>query len=490
MDAPTLSAIPAATAPPAPAARRAHALDALRGLAILMMVLSGVVPSQLPAWMHHAQTPPPTKAFDPSVPGITWVDLVFPFFLFALGAAIPLALSRRLDRGASVWRVVLGTLQRFLLLGLFGVYVAQIRPFAVSSYPLGPGDWVRGLVAFALLFPILMRLPERWPKWQYYGVRVAGWLGAAALMWTLRLPDGVGFSLGRSDIIIMILANVMVGATLVWLLTRNSWLMRLGALGLLMAVRLTTATGGESWVKAIWTWKPPYLDWLWVTGYWSYLFLAIPGAIAGDMLLRWMRDGDENGAAPGWTHPRMAAVATAAFAATPLLLWGLLGRHIGVTVAGSALLSALLIALTRGPQTATERLLNGFARWGAYWLMLGLVFEPYEGGIKKDPATMSYYFVCAGLALFFLITFTVVHDVFQRRRSLALLVGAGQNPMIAYVGLSNLVQPVLFLTGINPLINRFTEGRPMAQFAHGAAATLLLAVAVYGFSRARVFWRT
>lgn len=32
-------------------------------------------------WMFHAQTPPPTYAFNPDVPGITWVDLVFPFFL-------------------------------------------------------------------------------------------------------------------------------------------------------------------------------------------------------------------------------------------------------------------------------------------------------------------------------------------------------------------------------------------------------------------------
>lgn len=29
--------------------------------------------------MSHAQTPPPDHIFNPEIPGITWVDLVFPF---------------------------------------------------------------------------------------------------------------------------------------------------------------------------------------------------------------------------------------------------------------------------------------------------------------------------------------------------------------------------------------------------------------------------
>lgn len=43
---------------------RFEALDALRGLAILMMVLSGTIPfdGALPGWMYHAQLPPPDHA--------------------------------------------------------------------------------------------------------------------------------------------------------------------------------------------------------------------------------------------------------------------------------------------------------------------------------------------------------------------------------------------------------------------------------------------
>ncbi|WP_286725644.1 DUF5009 domain-containing protein [Alistipes sp. UBA1686] len=80
---------------------RAYAVDILRGLAIVGMVLSGYIAwnPDLPAWLFHAQLPPPSFVFDASVAGITWVDLVFPFFLFSMGAAFPLSLGRRLNRG-------------------------------------------------------------------------------------------------------------------------------------------------------------------------------------------------------------------------------------------------------------------------------------------------------------------------------------------------------------------------------------------------------
>ncbi|MGB9692553.1 MAG: DUF5009 domain-containing protein, partial [Candidatus Sumerlaeaceae bacterium] len=49
---------------------RFAALDALRGFAILTMVLSGTIPEGiLPSWMYHCQVPPPDHKFNPSIPG-------------------------------------------------------------------------------------------------------------------------------------------------------------------------------------------------------------------------------------------------------------------------------------------------------------------------------------------------------------------------------------------------------------------------------------
>ena len=88
---------------------RVYSIDALRGLAIIGMVLCSAIGfnSGLPAWMFHAQTPPPTYEFNPSIAGLTWVDLVFPFFIFSMGAAFPFAMRRRLDSGMRPWKMML-----------------------------------------------------------------------------------------------------------------------------------------------------------------------------------------------------------------------------------------------------------------------------------------------------------------------------------------------------------------------------------------------
>ena len=41
---------------------------------------------------------------------------------------------------------------------------------------------------------------------------------------------------------------------------------------------------------------------------------------------------------------------------------------------------------------STERLLKGLFGWAVFWLILGLCFEPYEGGIKKDKCADSIRF--------------------------------------------------------------------------------------------------
>ncbi len=84
--------------------KRISSIDILRGIAIIGMIFCANIGfnSGLPAWMFHAQTPPPTYAFDPAAAGLTWVDLVFPFFLFSMGAAFPLAMRKKFENGAGI----------------------------------------------------------------------------------------------------------------------------------------------------------------------------------------------------------------------------------------------------------------------------------------------------------------------------------------------------------------------------------------------------
>jgi predicted acyltransferase len=475
--------------------RRAFALDALRGLAILGMILSGQLPfgeKALPAWMYHAQVPPPEHKWVATLPGITWVDLVFPFFLFALGAAIPLALTRRLERGEPKWKVALFIAERGLLLAFFALYVEAIRPYVISEHP-SIATWLTGLLGFALLFPVLTRFPNSWPVGWRWGIRVGGWVGALTLLASLHYPNGKGFSLDRSDIIIVVLANMAVFGSLLWWLTRTKLLLRLGVLGVLVAIRLSNMPHPiEGWVSDIWRWSP--VPWIYRLYYLQYLFIVVPGTITGDLLLRWLRrDADRNEATRAgrepWSPLRFGAIAALMLCMMILLVAGLKARWLVPTTLITFVLCAAGWWLMSKPATATERFFHALFNWAICWLVLGLFFEPYEGGIKKDKATMSYYFVTAGCAICLLIAFSILIDVLRRKRWAQLLIENGQNPMIAYAGINNLIIPVLALIGADKLLSALAT-TPWLGFVRGAIITLLLALSVSVFTKCRVFWRT
>ena len=108
--------------------QRLESLDALRGVAILTMVLSGSIAfgGVLPGWMYHAQVPPPAHAFDPLRPGITWVDLVFPFFLFSMGAAFPQVIRQPATR-QTFPNLFWAAFRRFGLLLFFALFTQHFK---------------------------------------------------------------------------------------------------------------------------------------------------------------------------------------------------------------------------------------------------------------------------------------------------------------------------------------------------------------------------
>ncbi len=468
---------------------RALALDALRGVAILAMLLSGQLPfggNSLPAWMYHAQSPPPAHQWIGTLPGITWVDLVFPVFLFSLGASIPLALSRRMDRCDSVWRCGLGIVERGFLLGFFALFVQAIRPYTLSSHPTA-AVWLRALAGFLLLFPILSRLPPGWSLPLRLLIRIGGWLGAALFLALATYPDGSGFKLTRSDIIIVVLANMSVFGAVVWMLTRRQWLPRAGVLGILLAVRVSNMPQPvEGWVHDLWKFSPA--PWIYQLYYLQYLCIVIPGTFAGDLLLDWLQ-----GPAPSTVVAEGArksfATALVMFSFVPLLLWGLQTRCLLPVTLLCLLLCGVGLWLLSRPSNPAELLHRRLFLWALYWLVLGLFFEPYEGGIKKDRATVSYYFVTSGLALCLLIGFSIVVSACRKARWLGLLIENGQNPMIAYAGINNFITPLLGLTGVNTVLAQWAT-TPWLGFWRALMVTLLMAATVGYLTRRRVFWRT
>ena len=312
----------------ATSSNRALALDALRGLAILAMLLSGQMPFNehaLPSWMYHAQEPPPHFEWIGTLPGISWVDLVFPFFLFAMGAAFPLALSRRMENKTPPWKLGLFILERGFLLGFFALFVMAIRPSTINNHPT-TAIWFLALLGFLILFPILTRLPAAWPRFVKFSIRAAGWLAAILFFAFVKYPDGSGFSLGRSDIIIIVLTNMAVFGSLVWMLTRENLLLRIGVIGLMFAIRMSNLPAPtDGWVHDLWKWSP--LPWIYQLYYLQYLCIVIPGTIAGDLILRWTRrDAAENSPARSWPLAQYVSIFITLLTLLLVVLIGLKAR--------------------------------------------------------------------------------------------------------------------------------------------------------------------
>jgi heparan-alpha-glucosaminide N-acetyltransferase len=102
---------------------RITSIDALRGLIMFTMIfvndIAGVSHEIVPWWMRH---------FPGDENGMTFVDLVFPAFLFIVGMSIPLALGRRLDKGEPAWRTVLHVVARTLSLLFIGILMVNETP--------------------------------------------------------------------------------------------------------------------------------------------------------------------------------------------------------------------------------------------------------------------------------------------------------------------------------------------------------------------------
>lgn len=304
---------------------RFEALDALRGLAILMMVFSANIPFEgaLPGWMYHAQVPPPLHQFQPDLPGITWVDLVFPFFLFCMGAAIPFSFGGKIEKGYRGRLMGRDLLIRFGGLALFAIVSQHARPW-VMNVDEG-AQWPLALLAMIGMVLLFASPSSGWWSRHRQLMRIIGLLILIALFGALHYFDRVTFRLQRFDIIIMVLANNALAGALLYLLHRKYKQTLWISFALLCAFFLS-GRAGDNWIAALYHYSP--LPWLLS---WNYL---------------------------------------------------------------------------------------------------------------------KYLLVTAGLALFALFAFTILIDLLKCGRGLFLLSGSGKNAMLAYIAGSNLILPLLHLTGI------------------------------------------
>lgn len=102
----------------------------------------------LPWWTYHM---PSGKN------GMTYVDVVFPAFLFIVGLSIPLAVRKRLEHGDSMPRLWAHILMRSVSLVVLGLVLANAEGADAAAIGLRPGVWpllaLLGAILFWLVYP-------------------------------------------------------------------------------------------------------------------------------------------------------------------------------------------------------------------------------------------------------------------------------------------------------------------------------------------------
>lgn len=464
---------------------RAHSLDALRGYAIVTMILSGTVGSgQLPAWMYHAQVGPRSGfVFDPTIYGITWVDLVFPFFLFAMGAAFPFSLGRKIEKGKSKFQLIFDSVLRGLKLAFFAIFIQHMYPWIISE-PENVFSWLVSLSAFVLMFFIFMDMPFVKGKVLRNSIKLAAYVVAVIMMLNMNYANGREFSLTFSNIIILVLANMAIFASIVYILTYKNRIARIAVLPFVMAVLLGSSTE-NSWVKALYEYSP--LPWLYQFYYLKYLFIVIPGTLAGEYLKEWLGRKDSQ-FVPNVEKRRLPLILILSLSVIVFNLYGLYMRYLVLNLIGTCVLLWTLYRTISFDSIDSAYWKKLFVA-GAYLLMLGLFFEAYEGGIRKDHSTYSYYFVTSGLAFIAMISFSVICDIYKWKWISSPLEKAGQNPMVAYVAPQLVVMPLFGLLGLNSFL-LLLEQNAFLGLLKGVIITSLSVIVSIVCTRLKWFWRT
>lgn len=275
---------------------RAHALDALRGYAIITMVLSAMEAfSVLPRWMYHAQVPPPDHVFDPTIYGITWVDIIFPFFLFSMGAAIPLSLGRQHAKGESIMKLTWKTVQRWVKLTFFAIFIIHAFPFMLGYEQ----EWMRyamPIFFFILLCLMFMPNPFGLSPYKARAITWSAYLVAVGFMLLQPYAGGAPFRITDSDCIMLILANVSLTGSIIYLLTIGHPLRRLALLPFLVALFMAAHTA-NSWPALLI--HTSWLPWLYLPAYQEYLLIIIPGTVAGEWIAQWLEKMKANDTSKG-----------------------------------------------------------------------------------------------------------------------------------------------------------------------------------------------
>jgi heparan-alpha-glucosaminide N-acetyltransferase len=260
-----------ATSVTASASRRIVSIDIFRGLTIAVMIFVNELAEVrgLPWWTYHAHA-------DQDV--MTYVDMVFPFFLFIVGLSMPLAIERRLKLNpsmGSLWRHVLIRSGSLVILGLI---LANAEKVDSAKAGMSGSVWgLMGLISAGLFLNIYPH-SQRFPRYAMV-LRGVGLAGAAICFAVFRrvTPDGRVAWIDPSYPEILGLIGIAYLTVAVLYIPTRRWRWAAPAWFVLL-LGLCTLTGAKIVVL------PQSFSWyVWPVGNGSHVCLVMAGVVAAQI---------------------------------------------------------------------------------------------------------------------------------------------------------------------------------------------------------------
>ena len=158
-----------------PVSTRVLALDIFRGFTMAVMIFVNDLSSVhgLSRWTYHIPR---------DVDAMSYVDMVYPFFLFAVGLSLPLAVRQRLRRDPSVPRLWFHILLRCFALLVLGLILANVENVDRTLTHMRGSSWaVLALLGAILLWAVYPETLSRTARNTLRG------LGAALLVGMLAI---------------------------------------------------------------------------------------------------------------------------------------------------------------------------------------------------------------------------------------------------------------------------------------------------------------
>jgi heparan-alpha-glucosaminide N-acetyltransferase len=225
---------------------RLASIDIFRGLTMVVMIFVNDLDSVhgLPWWTHHAKA---------NIDVMTYVDMVFPFFLFIVGLSMPLAIRQRLKKNPSLPGLWLHVAIRSASLVVLGLILANVELADPARMGINRYAWAILALAGASLFLSVYKGSDRATKLHYW-LRIFGLLLTAAMYAIFRRTTSDGYAAwidGSYPEILGLIGYTYFAVALLYIPTRRWLWAPLAWLAALVTFNAVCTAGGNALIKHV-----------------------------------------------------------------------------------------------------------------------------------------------------------------------------------------------------------------------------------------------